>query len=149
MRSAVEVSLSALNAGQNAFACGLDERGENEGAVRRAEQRVDRVLRMRHQGHDVPAFVDDARNVISRTVYLLRVAKGDLTVRLELLVEGIVREPAAFAVLHRDREPLPFGAAGCERTVGPFDDERHVAANEGQRFVPAEDSRQQAGLAED
>src|SRR5437868_6218854 len=61
-----------------AVARGLDERGEDQRAVRGAEERVDRVLGMRHEAHDVAALVADAGDVVDRAVARLGVAQHDL-----------------------------------------------------------------------
>ncbi len=60
----------------------VDERAEDQRAVGRAEQRVDRVLRVRHQPEDVPVLVADARDVGDGAVRVLarRVAEEDLAV---------------------------------------------------------------------
>src|SRR5712691_10487377 len=110
-RSSAALLEGALDGGQRALAGRFDERGEDERAVRRAEERIDGVLGMRHQAHHVPPLVDDARNVISRTVDRLRIAQHDLAPSVELVVEGVVGVPAALTVLDRNREALPVGAA--------------------------------------
>ena len=76
--------------------------------VGRAEQRVDGVLRMRHQPEHVPGLVADAGHVADRAVRVLagRVAEEDLAFGFELREQLRVGEPAALAVLDRDRERL-------------------------------------------
>ena len=53
-RPALRGGARAQAAVSSALACRVDERAEDERAVGRAEQRVDRVLRVRHQPEDVP-----------------------------------------------------------------------------------------------
>src|SRR5436305_12645628 len=90
----------------------LDERGEDQRAVRGAEQRVDCVLGMRHEAHDVARPVAHARDVVDGAVALLAVAQEDLRG-----VEPVRRHVPAVAVLHRDDERLPGGAARREPRV--------------------------------
>src|SRR5205085_6308481 len=104
---------------------------------------------MRHEAHHVPALVDDARNVMNRAVHGLVVAEADLTSRLELVVQILVGEPAALAVLHRDDELLVLGASCGERGVRALDAEANVATDERQRFVRSKDAREESCLAED
>ena len=85
----------------------IDERAEDQRAVGRAEQRVDRVLRMRHQAEDVPVGVQDAGDVGDRAVRVLagRVAEQRSGRSASSSVEQLgVGEPAALAVLDRDRQ---------------------------------------------
>ena len=98
----------------------VDERAEEQSAVGRAEQRVDRVLGVGHQAEHVPCLVADPGHVGDRAVRVLagRVAEEDLPVRLELLEQLRVGEPAALAVLDRDRERLPR-VATAPSTVCP------------------------------
>src|ERR1700704_714575 len=112
----------------------FDERSKQERSVGRSEQWVDGVLRMGHQAHHVATLVADAGDVVDGAVARLAVAQDNLTVRLELPHELGRGEPAAVAVLDRDHDPLPDGAARRERKVGAFDDERYVPANEAERL---------------
>ena len=104
---------------------------------------------MGHQTHHVAALVDDARNVMNGTVDGLGVAEDDLVPRLQLSVEVLVGEPAALSVLHGDDQLPAFRAPRSERRVAPLDAHANVAADELERRVPAQHSREQPGLAED
>src|SRR5579884_2603148 len=128
---------------------GLDERGEHEGAVRGAEQRVDRVLGMRHQAEHVAPLVADAGDVGNRPVARLAVAHDNLTIRFELSHDLRRRIPPSVTVLDGNDDALAHRAARRERDVVSLDDERDVAAHEAQRFVLEERPGQEAGLAED
>src|SRR5215213_3607039 len=89
-------------------------------AVGGAEQRVDRVLGVRHEPDDVAALVADARDVVRRPVRVavVRVAQHDLAGVLEPC--GVRREVAAGRVLHGDREDLARLAGGGEGGVRPL-----------------------------
>ena len=50
----------------------IDESREQKPAVGRSEERVDGVLRVRHEPHDVARLVDDARDVAERAVHVVR-----------------------------------------------------------------------------
>src|SRR6266581_9375319 len=126
----------------------FDERGQNQRSVGRAEQRVDGVLRMGHEAHDVAALVADAGDVVDGAVARLAVAQDNLTVRLELAHELGRREPAAVAVLDGDRDALAGRAPRREGQVVALDDKRHVAADEAQALVPEQYAREKPGLAE-
>src|SRR5439155_1771384 len=86
---------------------------------------------------------------MKRAVEGLGIAKDDLVPRQKLLVEVPVGEPAALTVLDRNDELLAGRATRRERRVRAFDDETHVAADERERLVRAEDAREQARFAED
>ena len=77
------------------------------------------------------------------------VAQDDLVVRLELGEKLGRSEPAAVAVLHRNREELAFRAARRERCLELLDPDGNVTADEAQRRVGTEDAWQKAGLAQD
>src|SRR5436190_22490079 len=108
--------------------------------VCRSSQRVDRVLRMRHQPDHVAGRATHPGDVPGGAVRVLprRVAVGDLALRLKL-VEQLVRRPeASFPVLGRNREPLAVRI-----------DQIHLAAAEAKVLVEQQRAGKQAGLAED
>src|SRR5215211_7757963 len=127
----------------------LDERPEDECAVGRADERVDRVLGVGHQPHDVAALVADGSDVRDRTVRVVLVAKDDLAARLELREEVGVGEPTALPVLDRDRQALPRRAAGGEGRVGALDSQNDITTDERERRVRPQRAGQQPRLAED
>jgi hypothetical protein len=104
---------------------------------------------MRHQAHDVAAFVADSRDVPDRAVRVLRVAKDDLALRLHLGEELGVGEPRPFAVLDRDRQLLPGLACSRKRRVGALDPQNDITTDERERRVRSEHAGQESGLAED
>ena len=71
-----------------------------------AEERVDGVLRVRHEPHDVARLVADAGDRVDGSVRVVEVAEDDLR-----RVEIRRRDVAAVAVLDRDDEALPVVAA--------------------------------------
>ena len=81
------------------------------------------MLRMRHQPEDVARRVGDACDVADRAVRILArpVAKEDPPLRVELLDELRLPEPAAVAVLDRDPERLQLGTATGEWADRTFD----------------------------
>ena len=87
------------------------------------EQRIDRVLGVRHQAEHVSRLVAHAGDVAHRAVAVLRIAQHELARRLQLLVQLLVRVPAALAVLDRDRQLLAQLAAGGEGRCPPLDAE--------------------------
>src|SRR5687767_6317789 len=105
---------------------------------------------MRHQPEDVAALVRDAGDGSRGSVRVVAVvAQDDLAVRLELVEQLVIRVEAALSVLDRDDEPLADSAPAGEGRVRPLDADRDVPADESQRLVRAQRSRQQAGFAED
>jgi len=108
------------------------------------------VLGVRHQPEHVPARIGDAGNVGDRAVRVLArcVAKCDLTVRLDLLEQVRVGEPAALAVLDGDGQALSRLAAAEERRR-LLDEDIDVPADERERRVRAQRTREEPGLAED
>jgi len=71
---------------------GIDQRAEDQCSVGRAEQRVDRVLGMRHQTEDVALGVQDAGHVGDRPIRVraVRVAESDLVGRVEVREQLVV-----------------------------------------------------------
>ena len=114
---------------------------EHAQPVRGPGQRVDRVLGVRHQPEHVAGRVADPGDVADRAVGVvaLGVAVGDLAACLELVEQRLRRVVAAFAVLHRDREP---GAVALVDQLG-------LAADEAQLGVAQQRPGQQPRLAED
>src|SRR3954467_6161825 len=82
--------------------CCMRHRAEDGQAVRRAGQRVDRVLGVGHQAEDVARLVAHARDAALGAVVIGDVAQHDL------LLDGVEvgRVVAAGGVLDRDRQPL-------------------------------------------
>jgi len=70
------------------------------------------------------------------------VAKEDPPLRVQLLDELRLPEPAAVAVLDRDPESLHPGTAAGEWADRVFDPKVHVPADEGQRVILTERARQ-------
>src|SRR5205085_11416994 len=103
-----------LDAGERDLTSGVDERREDQRAVGRAEQRVDRVLGVRHQAEAVAVLVRYSGDARNRAVERLRVPEDDLAARLDLVDEFVIRVPAALAVLGRDRQERVGLAAGRE-----------------------------------
>src|ERR671935_280885 len=78
-----------------------------------------------------------------RAVGFLLVAEHVLPAGLELAEELRVGEIAPLAVLDRDRQLLARGAARREGRIGALDAERHLAADERERRVRAQDAWEQ------
>src|SRR6476469_6377499 len=118
-------------------------------AVGGAQQRVDRVLGMRHEPDDVAALVADARDVVRRPVgvAVVGVAQHDLAGVLQAARAG--REEAPRRVLDGDREDLARLAGGGEGGVGPLDDDADLTADEPQPHVRQQRAGQHPGLAQD
>src|SRR5207342_528171 len=129
--------------------CRVHEAGEQEPPVRGAEQRVDGMLRMGHETHDVARLVDDSGHVSERTVHVLRVPQHDLTAGGELHEGPPVRIPGAVAVLDGDYELLPRYAPPEEDARGVVDTHGRVTADELELPVRTEDAGEETGLAED
>src|SRR4029079_4357450 len=91
----------------------------------------------------------DAGDVADRAVAVLGVAQHQLTRGVELLVQILVRVPAALAVLHRNGQLLSLLAPRRERRVRLLDAEPHVAADELELAVGPEHAGEEACLAED
>ena len=91
----------------------VDERGKQEPSVGRSEQRIDSVLGMGHEPHDVAGLVDDTGHVAQRAVHVLGVAQHDLATGGELDERPLVRVPGTLPVLDGDDEPLPDGCSGA------------------------------------
>ena len=96
-RAPLRQSLLA-NRSERAVARGVDERREDERAVVGAEQRIDGVLWVRHESHDVPRLVADAGDCVDGAVRVVEIAEDDLR-----RIEVGRRDVAAVAVLDRDR----------------------------------------------
>src|SRR5688500_7735854 len=128
---------------------GVDESGEQEPSVRRSQERVDRMLGMRHEPHYVPRVVDHPGDVAERAVHVLRVAEDDLTTRGELNERTLVRVPGAVAVLHGNHELLSDRAPAHEVRCRALDTEDRVTAHELELPVREENPREQPRLAED
>src|SRR3954462_8304322 len=97
-----------------------DTRGalEQLQAVGGAEQRVDRVLGVRHEADDVAPLVAHARDVVRRPVgvAVVRIAQYDLAGVVQ--PARVRREVAPGRVLHGDGEDLARLAGGGEGRVG-------------------------------
>src|SRR5665648_427431 len=75
-----------------------------------AEARLDRVLRVRHQAHNVAGFVGDPGDVPAGSVRVpAGVAEHDPPLRLELVEGGLVGDELPVLVLQRDGDPLADG----------------------------------------
>src|SRR5215217_6222992 len=104
---------------------------------------------MGHQPEDVARSVRDSGDIGDRTVRVVLVAEYDLTVRVELGEQLLVREVAPLAVLDGDGEALPGLGTGREGRIRPLDPHRHVATDERERRIRAQGTREQARLAQD
>src|SRR3954451_5002324 len=125
--------------------CCMRHGAEEDQAVGRAGQRIDRMLGVGHQAEDVALLVAHAGDSALGAVVVGGVAQHDLVGdRVE-----VGRVVAAGGVLDRDREPLADRRLARERGVGGDDLELGLAADEAQLAVGQQRARQQAGLAQD
>ena len=77
---------------------GGDHGLENYKAVGGAHQRLGDAFRMRHQAHDVAAFVQDAGDVAHRSVGIVQIAEHDAVFGFELIERALVGDVAALAM---------------------------------------------------
>ena len=130
---------------------GHDRGEEAEPVGRRPGQRVDGVLRVRHQADHVALGVADARDVAGGAVgRAVGVPDDHPAGALELVQRRLVGDEGALAVLDRHGEQLTGGVARrparC-RVRSPSS--RDVACDEPQARVPGERAGQQVRLAQD
>src|SRR6266851_6716383 len=113
---------------------------------------------MRHHPEYVAALVDDAGDVVKRSVRVrarnhaavrIAVAKHDLSVLLQAREHGGVGEVAALSVRDGRADNLAVFALRGERQVGALNHEVGPFASELERSVASQCSGQQAGFAQD
>ena len=129
-------------------------------AVGRAEQRLDGVLRMRHQAQHVLGAVEDAGDVARRAVGVVAsssvavgaaIAERDLAVRLRARSSvSLVGEVIAVVMRDRHAEHLALSRSWLVNSVWRVSTFRlHVAADELEAGVAHQDAGQQPRLGED
>ena len=115
-------------------ACALDERGENEGAVRRAEQRIDRVLGVRHQAEHIARIVENAGEDAAVILNQVKAGKGAYGYNAATGVIRITISTSATSVV-ADRaisdeppdDPRGAGLGRCDPYPAPSGAARRVA----------------------
>ena len=124
--------------------------GETVGAAG-ADERLDGVLRVRHEADDVAGLVGDAGDVAERAVGVARptVAEGDPALGLQLVERVLVGDVPAVHVLQRDVDLLAGRVVGGPGGVRVLHPQLLVAADEVQVVVAEHRAGQQVGLAED
>ena len=127
------------------------DRGEEAQAVGAgAGEGLHRVLRMRHEAHDVAGLVADAGDVALGAVRVqARVVGDDAALGLELVEHDLVGLEAALAVLQRHDDALPGLEVTGPRRGRVGDLELLVAADEVQAGVAGQRAGQQVRLAQD
>ena len=115
----------------------------------RAEARLDRVLRVRHQADDAAAGVRDARDVpVGAVRVAVEVAGDHVALLLEAVQRRVVRDVPALAVLERDHDLLTGGVAARPGGRGALDPQPLVLADELAVVVAYQRPGEQVRLAE-
>src|SRR5450830_580342 len=115
-----------------------------------AEVRLDRVLRVRHEAHNVARFVGDPGDVAAGSVRVpAGVTEHDPPLRLELVERPLVRDELPVLVLQRDGDPLADGVLPGPGGVDVLHRQLLLAADERPVVVLDHRAGQQVRLAED
>mgnify|MGYP000949365318 CR=1 FL=1 len=122
-----------------------------------AQHRLEQALRMRHHAEDATARIADPGDVVLCAVGIglgrgvaarVRVAEHHAALVFELLQRCGIREVVAVAVRHGNADHLALLVAPRVDRVGLLHLEVHVAADELQRCIAHQHTRQQAGFRE-
>ena len=97
----------------------------------------------------LPASLTTPATLPRDAVHVLGVAQHDLATGSELDERPLVRVPGTLPVLDGDDEPLPEAAAAHEHAVHALDFECRVSTDELELPICAQDSGQEARLAQD
>ena len=136
----------------------LDQASKQPAPVGGTDRRFDVVFRVRHHAEHITSVAHNAGDGVDGPVMIpvwiddavrRGIAKQHTTFTFQLRDRFAVRNVVAFAMRDRDSNNLTGIVAARKRCVGPLHTQVHVVTDEAQIFVAHEDSRQQAGFAQD
>ena len=125
-----------------------EQRAQEHDAVRGAEDRVRRALRVGHEADDVAAGVAHARDGVEAAVRVVDVAEHDPVLGAQLVERRRVAHVVALEVVDRDAQDGPdLGLVG-QRALGGLDADLDGLAQELQARVLLQRARQQMRFGE-
>jgi len=98
-------------------------------AVLTAQRGVNHALRVGHHAENIARIIEDAGNVVDRTVGVFAIAEGDTPFAFEPAQCFIIGKVVAVVVGYRHRNLLILTVALGENRIGIGDGERHGFAD--------------------